>query len=219
LSLTELKFYLVKHVEHPDVSLLDRSVTAKWETVTALTDFSYPWEKEEAPSTVFKSTHDNKWLYCNFRITDKDIRVFVKTNIKEEVLHGDRVELFFKRDEKMDEYYCLEIDPCGRVYDYRAAHYRKFEPMWAWPSGHLKVETRQGEDGYEVAIAISLESLEDLGLLSNGRLQAGLFRGKCISLSAENQNMKWISWVNPNSETPDFHIPSAFGVLELEKIF
>jgi hypothetical protein len=29
--------------------------------------------------------------------------------------------------------------------------------------------------------------------------------------------MSWISWLKPTSETPDFHIPSAFGTLVLSE--
>jgi len=26
----------------------------------------------------------------------------------------------------------------------------------------------------------------------------------------------WISWCDPGGEVPDFHVPSAFGILEFE---
>ena len=60
-----------------------------------------------------------------------------------------------------------------------------------------------------------MESLKHLGLLNDMQLQTGLFRGKCLELDIAKENMKWISWMKPDSVHPDFHIASAFGVLQL----
>ena len=73
------------------------------------------------------------------------------------------------------------------------------------------------KDGYNVEVAIRKESLVKLGLLKNNKLEAGLFRGECVSLEGDQANMSWISWLKPTSETPDFHIPSAFGTLVLSE--
>ena len=38
----------------------------------------------------------------------------------------------------------------------------------------------------------------------------------CI-IERENSNFEpiWISWVNPDTESPNFHTPTSFGVLYL----
>lgn len=181
-----------------------------------LSDFIYPWENYTAPSMTFKSVHDNDWLYCFFQVEDDDIRTYVNTNEKAEVIYGDRVEIFFRQDEQLSSYYCLEVDPHARIYDYQAAHYRKFDVQWSWPSGHLRVRADRHPAGYSVKLALSLKSLHQLGLLKNEQLQVGLFRGKCIVPTRGNPEMRWISWAKPDSPTPDFHIPSAFGIFQLE---
>ena len=52
------------------------------------------------------------------------------------------------------------------------------------------------------------------GIISNKTIQAGLFRG-AFFYSEDKIDVKWISWVQPDAEEPDFHIPSAFGKLIL----
>jgi len=40
---------------------------------------------------------------------------------------NDRVELFFAKQAALNDYWCIEIDPSGRVHDYHAKHCRKFD--------------------------------------------------------------------------------------------
>ena len=116
----------------------------------------------------------------------------------------------------MDPYYCLELDADGRALDYNAAYYRKMNYPWSWPEGQLKVKASRVRDGYIVEFAISIQSLKDLGLLQNNRLQAGLFRAERKGMINGRADLRWISWIRPRSDHPDFHIPSAFGALVLE---
>jgi hypothetical protein len=113
-------------------------------------------------------------------------------------------------------YYCLEMDATGRVLDYRASYYRKMDYSWEWPNSQFTIKTAKAPDGYTVEIAIGIRSLRELGLLRNKRLLAGLFRAERKSMKEGTAGLHWISWVNPGSAKPDFHIPAAFGVLVLE---
>ena len=132
-----------------------------------------------------------------------------------EVVDSDRVEIFFRRDEQLDPYYCLELDPLSRVLDYKAGYYRQFDFEWHWPGlKDLVVNGMFSEPGYAVEGSATLASLSRLGLLQNNILEAGLFRGQCLKLPPEPE-FKWISWAKPESSTPDFHIPSAFGRIVL----
>ena len=209
-----LKTYQVKNCA-VDFTITGRGDNPAWINASMLTNFIYPWENEEAPYLSFQALHTRSWLYCLFRVKDKNVNVFFNTGDKTEVVNSDRVELFLRQNQELTPYYCLELDPQGRILDYQAEFYRKFDMNWSWPKNHLLVKTDQQEDGYTVEIAISKESLKQLGLLKDGIIQAGLFRGKCISIQNSNATMKWMSWVRPDSKNPDFHIPSSFGVLNL----
>ena len=212
------KTYSVKKLSDEEITVTGKGESPQWKSGTELTDFIYPWEKETPPLTAFKALHSKDWLYCFYKVVDESVLVLVKTNEKSEVIYSDRVEIFFRKDEKMQPYYGLELDPNGRVYDYEAEFHRKFNPTWTWPAGQLIVKASRTTDGYIVELAVSKESLKQLGLLKGNKIEAGIFRGECIELiEGADSKIKWISWVKPNSETPNFHIPSAFGLLVLEE--
>jgi hypothetical protein len=126
------------------------------------------------------------------------------------------VEIFFSTDPELSSYYCIEVDSLGRVFDYHAKYYRIFDAKWKWPSGESIVQAQQNDSGYSVTGMISMTSLKKLGLLKNDTLMCGLYRGKCMEVNPSKENMKWISWINPGTPTPDFHLPSSFGTFQLK---
>jgi hypothetical protein len=209
------KFYTVKLIQG-ELLVTGKGDSPLWQTAIELSDFIYPWENEKPPLTSFKALHNKDWLYCVFRVEDDNINLFVNKNVKSEVASSDRVEIFFKIDDRLSPYYGLEMDPLGRVMDYKAEYYRKFDSNWSWPAGEMVIKTDLRKDGYTVELAFSKKSLKAMGLLKWKRLLAGLYRGNCIALSGDKATLKWISWVRPDLPTPDFHIPSSFGILMLE---
>jgi len=48
-------------------------------------------------------------------VKDDSVITLVKKNDKMEVGASDRVEIFLKKDDSMDPYYCLELDADGRA--------------------------------------------------------------------------------------------------------
>jgi len=217
LEPTNLKTYLVKRLGHytPDEATTPDSPS--WAQAVPLDDFVFPWEPGQSKAAmIFRALHDGQQLYWQFRVRDKDIKTYVDKNEKLEVIFGDRVEIFMTTDPALSTYYCLEVDSLARVYDYHASHYRKFDSQWQWPSGHLRASARLDKDGYVVTGSLSLQSLTNLGLLTNGTLRCGLYRGKCMEIDLAQEKMQWISWITPASATPDFHIPSSFGIFQLE---
>jgi hypothetical protein len=209
--------YAVKKIPANVMQITGRGDNKAWSKATLLTDFSFPWEAEKAPGTSFSALWDGEWLYCLYQVKDDSVITIVNKNNKLEVGACDRVEIFMMRDSTMlPYYYCLEMDATARVLDYRASYYRKMDYGWNWPTGQFKIKTAAVKDGYTVEIAINIHTLRELGLLQNKRLRAGLFRAERKSIKEGTAGIHWISWVKPNSVKPDFHIPSAFGVLELE---
>jgi len=209
------KIYYVKKIQN-ELLITGKGDNPHWKQSNELSAFVYPWEKEKAPFTSFKALHSKGWLYCVYTVTDENVITYVEKKDKTDVLNSDRVEIFFKQEDNTSPYYGLEIDPLGRVYDYQAEFTKKFNAAWSWPADQLIVKTSPTNNGYIVEIAISKSSLITLGLLRGNILHAGLYRAECVKLVGNMATMKWISWIKPNSPTPDFHIPSSFGVLTLE---
>ncbi|MEO5977772.1 MAG: carbohydrate-binding family 9-like protein [Chryseolinea sp.] len=216
-SVEKKNTYVVKRVRDNELVITGKGSSSIWAKATPLEDFVYPWENDKPPLTRFQALHDTEWLYLLYTVTDPNVNVFVKTNDKSEVVFSDRVEIFFRRDEKMNPYYGLEIDPNARIMEYEATYHRKFDSSWSWPKGGLIAKGNVTADGYTVEVAISKKSLRQLGLINDHKIEAGIFRANCTLMTGTDENMKWVSWLKPDSPTADFHIPSAFGVLVLKE--
>ena len=188
-----------------------------WQQVSSEESFSFPWRKETPPRTEFKAFLSEDTLYLYFKAIDSDIVLF--DNKGERVVEKeDRVEVFFAVDPDLNEYYCVEVDPLGRVMDYRASYYRKFD--YAWQFEGLEAAAHRDGSGYSVEMAVPTRALEELGLPSlkgGAQLRTGLFRAEFRRGPGGEVEERWMSWCRPDSETPDFHIPSSFGYLSVAK--
>ena len=209
---------------------------SEWSKANVEKRFSFPWNsKTPAPATEFRAMCDDAWLYVTFRAEDADIVLLDKLRDKEDAVFEDRVEMIFSRDRGLKDYRCLEIDSRGRVFDYRAAFYRRFDSTWSWPGIEAAGSTFKG--GYVVELRIPAHSFETLGL---GRLRPGarvlwgLYRaefshdrsGRRVVQreTLHNRGRKvegpppledWMSWIDPKTPEPDFHVPSSLGWLEI----
>lgn len=189
---------------------------AIWAQAGLLTDFKLPWRDEIAQPTSFRAMWTDSALYLLYQVIDRDIVAPGAPQDELGVLPSDRVEIFFKVKGNMNPYYCLELDPRERVLDYQSQYYRNADFEWNWPNGGLKVMAKTNNEGYTVEAKITLESLRALEIINDDNsLDAGLFRGDYMHTNNNKSIVKWISWVDPGSDKPDFHVPSAFGKLIL----
>jgi hypothetical protein len=187
-----------------------------WRQVPAEESFAFPWKEEKPPKTEFRAFLSKDTLYLLFEASDSDIVLFDDED-ERVVEREDRVEVFFTIDADLKEYYCFEVDPSGRVMEYRASHYRQFDYEWEFEG--LKAAAHRHSSGYSVEMAISLRAFEELGfppLKEGARLRTGLFRAEFQHGQGGEVEEGWMSWCRPDSETPDFHIPSSFGFLAME---
>lgn len=213
------KTYNVRYLPQANINIDGVLDEPDWVKADSERGFSFPWEKRAVPLTEFRAFRDDHSLYFYFLVHDEDVVVVEENSDDETVVRvEDRVEIFFTRDDKLREYFCMEIDPLGRIYDYQACYYRKFDVSWDWPG--MIVGASISKQGYIVEGSIPLEVLVSLGLpdLRTGQtLQAGVFRGEFSHGQGAEPEAHWISWVDPGGQTPDFHVPSAFGCFQMVK--
>lgn len=187
-----------------------------WSQAQLLQNFSYPWLARSAPRTHFRALIWKERFHFLF---DVDNANHVLSNAEDEVtrvLDSDRVEIFFAADAELRSYFCLELDPRGNVHDYSAEFYRRFNNNWRWPG--LQVEAALFESQYRVSGSLPIASLAALKLfdVSDHTVLAGVYRAD-FSLNESGQIQRnWISWVDPGTKAPDFHVPSSFGKFQLE---
>lgn len=208
--------YEVQAIEFNTLEINGKGDQPEWRQAHVLSDFIYPWNEGTPPHMTFQALHDRDWLFGLYQVNDPHpLNLCMEEDRKAAVLKSDRVEIFLRVDEHMNPYYGLEMDPLGRYYDFEGHFYRKFNAGWSWPKDQLIIQGDIHETGYTLEFALNKQYLTQLKLLKNNRLEAGLYRGKCISLIDGVAEFKWISWIRPDSVSPDFHIPSSFGQLIL----
>lgn len=204
------KEYRVKMASRPPV--IDGEIGQfEWADATELTDFSLHWETVPAPVTSFKSVTDGENLYFVYSVADTDLVLWDEISDEMDVVMEDRVELFFAPDRSLKTYYCFEIDPLGRALDNSGSLGQKIDPDWNCPGVVFKGAVR--EKGYILEGLIPLKSLQDIGVYKPGKtMLAGLYRAEFNNTGDPRApDMHWISWIKPDAETPNFHIPSSFG--------
>lgn len=229
--------YPVRYLPAAKIRIDGRGDEPEWSQARVEKEFIFPWKQSPSPRTEFRALCDDSHLYFAFRVHDEDIVVLDKLRDKEDAVFEDRVELYFGRDDRMQEYFCAEVDSRGRAFDYRGAYYRRLDPHWSCPG--LETAASPLPQGYEVEGRIPLASFEALGfprLRPGAKMRCGLFRaefshdrsGRPVVQRESLHNRgraiegpppieEWMSWVDPKTEQPDFHVPTSLGWLEVVK--
>lgn len=180
-----------------------------------MTHFHFPWEDRVEPWTQFRALWDDQHLHCRFDCVDDDVVLAPGPTPGDRVLGSDRVEIFVAPDLALQPYYCVEISPNGDVLDYRARFHRQFDREWQFEG----LEASASIDGnrYSVHVRLPIRTLLNLEVLRAGQHEffAGVFRGEFVHRADGSIRPGWMAWVDPQTGTPDFHVPSAFGVFEL----
>lgn len=187
-----------------------------WSKVTPLTDFKYAGEPfKQAPVTELRLFHNGTKLFFFYTVEDADQTLVEPFKEEFDVASEDRVEIVMDTVGKMKQYYCLEMDCRGRVLDYCAQFYRKFDFGWTFPE--LQTAGTESAQGYTVEGVLDLATLRRLGILSKDQtLSIGFFRAQFKKDSAGKLVEGWINWVDSGTKEPDFHVPSSLGKAVLE---
>ena len=182
----------------------------EWASIDSIVGFLSPWSSAGKDQTIFKSFCSDSDFYFCFKVNDETLTTNGFTE-ESTVEQEDRVELFFSATSELNQYYCIEVDPLGRVLDYSAQYYRRFDDSWDFRQ--INISTHYTYQGYIVEGSISLSKLAKLGLKESFFL--GIFRADFRSNRADD--VIWYSWIEPKSQIPDFHIPTAFGICNFIK--
>ncbi|KGJ92108.1 carbohydrate-binding family 9-like protein [Thalassotalea sp. ND16A] len=205
------KSYQLTTIANNSIALDGLAEDPAWAKANIISDFSLPWKESQAQKTRFMALIDDSHLYFHFSSTDSSVALKKHWQGEETVVLEDRVEIFFSKDLTLNSYFALEIDAAGRVLDYHSTFYRQFDPQWHFTD--LLLSAVNTVNGYSIEGSISLKSLALLSIPPFNALQpvyVGLFRAD-LKNTPEKQRAEWISWINPDTATPDFHVASAFG--------
>lgn len=212
-----MKNYNVNFIGEAQLKITGKCDNIFWKNAEVLTDFISAWDTEIVKRIEFKALWDVENLSFCFKVYDNEVHIDKNDDCLKGIGNSDRVELFFRTDARLNPYYCLEIDPTPRIMDFIAYPNKKFDFNWNWPQNDILVKSHRAPNYFTVEGAISLASLKRLNLLNNNKIEIGIFRAKYNKQENASFEPTWISWVNPKTETPNFHISTSFGNLNLIK--
>jgi hypothetical protein len=210
------KIYYIKYIPESKINLDGNLEESDWLKANLEVGFTFPWEERSVPLTEFRAFVNDKHFYFSFNVHDSEV-IFDEEFTNESALdREDRVEFYFTPDETLKKYFCIEIDPLGRVHDYIASYYRRFDS--SWDCSGIITAGRLTERGYTIEGKIPLKTLDELGLPSFNSekpLVTGIFRA-VFKYGLDNKiGEHWISWIDPKTRKPDFHVSSSFGCLQI----
>ena len=213
-----MKTYKVNKIDSDHMVMNGKADHPLWDKAVVLKDFSSPWHVEDVEDIEFRAIHDGEHLFVSYKVNDSSLHIDSTDDSKKSVDNSDRVELFLRSNKNLDPYYCLEIDPLARVQDFIARPNRQFDFSWDWPKDDITIKSDITATCFTVELAISMSSLKEFQLLQkDGTIEAGIYRAKYHQQSNGQFKPTWITWVDPKTETPNFHIASSFGKLKLDK--
>ncbi|WP_370175054.1 sugar-binding protein [Leeuwenhoekiella palythoae] len=212
--------YIVGRIQNGSSDLREREETNLWDSANELTNFVSPWDKQPIKPITFKALYDTDYFYFSFSVEDDTVFTELKDDSKPSIAQSDRVELFIREDAQMCPYYCLEIDTQPRIMDFKAMPNRNFDLSWNWPEGEIDVKSSVLKDHFKVEGKISLKSLKALNLLKQDArgtfMEIGVYRAKYNQDEMGNNQATWITWVDPKTPEPEFHIADSFGIFRFE---
>ena len=162
-----------------------------------LTDPWYGWE--DATKVSFCRSADA----INIRFDVKDSTLTVCRGEGERTVdNSDRAELFISCEPEMKRYYGFEMDPEGKMMDYRNSFYRQFD--YGRDSGIKPVSTILPE-GYRVEVSFPYSFLRSADIEPDGPLHIGLYRADATG----SGDIHWFTLADPHTPEPDFHVPES----------
>ena len=152
--------------------------------------------------TVFTCGIRDGRFHFRFEVVDADVCVATTVKHPLDLANGDRVEVYFVPDAKMEKgYRCAEIDASGRVLSYAVDEKKKFD--WFWKFSTLESEAKRTSDGYTVEGSVSIDELKSFGV-DPASFYLGVFRAE---MSAPGKTAKWCS-AAPLVLPAHFHQPA-----------
>ena len=209
------KYYHVKRINERELKITGKAENSVWDKANVLDDFNSPWDTKKVKNITFKALWDTENFFFCFTVEDSEVYIDTTDDTISSINNSDRVELFFRTNMLLDSYYCLEIDPTPRIMDFKARPNKQFDFSWYWPKKDISIQSYIQNEFFTIEGAISLDSLKALNLLNNNKVEAGIYRAKYRQEQNGSYDPTWITWIDPNTENPNFHVPSSFGTLKL----
>ncbi|MNF25193.1 hypothetical protein D3C84_58030 [compost metagenome] len=176
----EAEKYKVNLIKEDQLIITGKGTDLLWNEASTLNHFVSPWQSEKQSEIEFKALWDGKKLFFCFTVFDTVIHIEKKDDSFESINNSDRVELFFRPDDSLNPYYCLEIDTDGRLMDFIAYPNKNFDFDWNWPKNDIAIKSCINKNNFTVEGEISIASLNRFHLIKDNKIETGIFRAKIL---------------------------------------
>ncbi len=211
------KEFIVKDLPGANIKIDGRLDEPAWKKANMTEHFIFPWENSGPPLTRFRAFHDADNFYFSYVAQDDEIVSTPTIDDEKDLIEQDRVEIYMALDKDLKKYYCLELGANGYVLSYSGSYHRHLDFSWDCPE--LKTGAVIHDDGYVVEAAIPIKSLESMGFRvqkPGSKILAAVFRAQFNRLPGDSIAYHWLSWIDPQIDREDFHVPSSFGYFVFE---
>ena len=181
-----------------------------WQAVSPTVGFHAPWDGLE-DVTEFRCFATDSLFLFRFEVKDSTLALTGDFKGERDVEPEDRVELFFSHAGELDTYAGAEMDPAGRVLDYKCTFYRDFDYDWNFSTLECRQEIHP--DGYSVAGSVTWSELSELGVNKDGGFLMGAFRADY----RPDGEVNWYSLKLTDDRQADFHQPKVFFKARIDR--
>ena len=181
-----------------------------WQAVPPVVGFHAPWSGLEDVTSFRCFATDSLFLF-RFDVKDSTLALTGDYKGERDVEPEDRAEIFFSHAGELDTYIGAEMDPAGRVLDYKCTFYRDFDYDWNFQTLEYRHEILP--DGYSIAGQVTLKELSEFGVDFDGGFLMGVFRADYRS----DGKVNWYSMKLTDDTKADFHQPSVFFKARLDR--
>ena len=200
----EVKSYLIQSV----------AGAPNWNTIPQLETDQILWRPDCGIRAFGQFGHDSRYLYVHLRAVEKHIRAEYTAPLSP-VCQDSCLEFFFM-PEGEDRYFNFEVNPNACLH-IGFGHGRGDSTVLFRHDlqQFFEIRTARTADGWEVFYRIPLSFLRLFwpDFTFAGALRANVY--KCGDLT---ENEHYLSWNPISSETPDFHRPQDFGIMQFATV-
>lgn len=200
------------NIPYAPAKVSDSTLTSNpvWNSVKPENSLYAPWDglDDNTDFRCFATDED----FC-FRFIVNDSTMTYSEEIREEldIVHEDRVEIFFSPDIELKKYFCVEIDPLGRPLDNSASFYRQMDYEWNFSTMEIRHELTR--EGFAIAGKVTRKELAGLGIDFDKVFYIGVFRADF----RKDGTVTWYSLKGTDDKNPDFHQPGVFFPAQIVK--
>lgn len=200
------------NMKYYKITLVDGA--PNWDDIPVLNVDERPWTPETDIKMVQQLCYDENGIYIHQRAWEREIRA-EGTELLSRVCEDSCMEFFFAPVPEDGRYFNIEFNPNGCVH--LGFGHGRHDSIRLIPHDIKElfgVEANRLDDGWELFYKIPLTFIQQF--YPGYELKSGrMLHANCYKCGDKTAAPHYLLWNPSTSDTPDYHRPQDFGVMEL----